>query len=109
MRSFVRLAFPGSIGRVEYTIRLVACIVAVALLYYFRGLTDYAANLWALAIWNYIAFFVVLPRARQCGMAFIWAILALVPLFFPFLSVALMFRPPKYEFRRLSEQAIVET
>ena len=95
MRSFVHLAFPGSIGRVEYTVRLVACIIAVAVLYYFRGLTDYATTLWALAIWNYIAFFVVLPRARQCGIPFIWAIFALVPLFFPFLSVALMFRPPK--------------
>jgi hypothetical protein len=109
MRSFVRFVFPNVLSRVDYSIRLLVCIVVVALLYYFRGLTDYAANLWALGIWNYIAFFVVLPRARQCGMPFIWAIFALVPLIFPFLCVALMFRPPKYEFRRLSEEATVRT
>jgi hypothetical protein len=109
MTSFVRFAFPKTLSRIDYSIRLLMCIVAVALLYYFRGLTDSAANLCALAIWNYIAFFVVLPRARQCGLPFIWAIFALVPLFFPFLSAALMFRPPKYEFRRFTDQPTVQT
>jgi hypothetical protein len=47
-------------------------------------------------MWTYVAFFVVLPRARECGMPFITAILALVPLFFPFYAIALMFRPAAY-------------
>jgi hypothetical protein len=51
-----------------------------------------------LVAWNYIAFFVVLPRARECGLPFLWAFLALVPLFFPFLAIALMFRPAHYGF-----------
>jgi hypothetical protein len=46
-----------------------------------------------LVAWNYIAFFVILPRARECGLPFLSAFLALVPLIFPFLAVTLMFRP----------------
>jgi uncharacterized membrane protein YhaH (DUF805 family) len=57
-----------------------------------------------LVAWNYIAFFVILPRARDCGLPFLWALLALVPLFFPFLAVTLMFRPAPYQFSELRDQ-----
>jgi hypothetical protein len=99
VKSLARLLFPASLDRVEYTARLFVCIFAVVLLYYFRGLEDIAANVWALIIWNYIAFFVILPRARECGMSFMWALFALVPIIFPFLSVALIFRPREYDWR----------
>jgi len=80
-------------GRIQYSVRLFLCISAVALIYYKRGITDTPANLAMLIVWNYVAFFVVLPRARECGFPFLWAFFALVPLFFPFLAVSLMFRP----------------
>ena len=81
-----------------YSTRLVGCLGLVAFVYYRRGLTDDVANAIMLLAWIYIAFFVVLPRARECGLPFLYAILALVPLFFPFLAVALMFRPAEHRF-----------
>src|ERR1043165_2672173 len=96
MTSPIRAVFPNQLGRPSYTVRLLVCITAVVLIYYRRGITDDLANLVMLLIWNYVAFFVILPRARECGMPFITAILALVPLFFPFFAVTLMFRPTAY-------------
>ena len=92
------MIFPSRLGRIQYSARLLVCIAAVVLIFYNRGLTDPLANAAMLVAWNYIAFFVVLPRARECGLPFLWAFLALVPLFFPFLAIALMFRPAHYGF-----------
>lgn len=88
--------------------RLFACIGAVVVVYYELGLADTAANTAMLLIWNYVAFFVVLPRARECGMPFMYAIIALVPLFFPFLATALLFRPAEYHFN-VREKSTLET
>ena len=96
MTSLLRVIFPRRLNRVAYSVRLVGCLGFVALIYYRRGLTDDMANAVMLLGWIYVAFFVVLPRARECGMSFLYALFALVPLFFPFLAVALMFRPPDY-------------
>jgi hypothetical protein len=60
-------------------------------------------------MWTYIAFFVVLPRARECGMPFITAILALVPLFFPFYAIALMFRPAACRSSGVDKKGSLET
>jgi hypothetical protein len=104
VKALVRFLFPWrSLGRVEYTVRVLVCTSVVVLLYYWRGLDDPACDVAMLIIWNYIAFFAIWPRARQCGMPFMTAIFALVPLFYIFLFVALMFRPPKYEFRSVSD------
>lgn len=73
--------------------RLIVCIAVVVLIYYYRGVTDIPANVAMLIVWNYVAFFVVLPRARECGLPFLCAFFALMPLIFPFLAVTLMFRP----------------
>ena len=62
-----------------------------------------------LLIWNYVAFFVILPRAREGGMSFMYAVLALVPLIFPFLAIALIFRPPEYRFPNVREGGTPET
>jgi len=102
MSSLFRTLFPRRLSRIPYSIRLVLLVGVVGVVYYYRGLTDSAANAIMLLVWIYIAFFVVLPRARDCGMPFIWAILALVPLFFPFLAVSLMFRSPEYRFSQSS-------
>jgi hypothetical protein len=103
LKAFLHLIFPKSPSRVEYTLPVLGWTAAVVGLYLWRGLTDEVANIALLIIWNYIAFFVIWPRARQCGMPFMTAICALVPLFYIFLFVALMFRPPKYEFRSVSD------
>ena len=103
MRSALRSVFPSRLDRVSYSLRLFICIGVVVLIYYTRGLTDSYANAAMLLIWNYVAFFVILPRAREAGMSFMYAILALVPLFFPFLAIALIFRPPEYRFTSVSE------
>ena len=81
-----------------YSARLIVSVALVALVYYRRGLTDDMANAVMLLGWIYVAFFVVLPRARECGMSFLYALFALVPLFFPFLAVALMLRPAEHRF-----------
>lgn len=101
MRALFSVIFPSSLTRVAYTIRLIACTVTVALVFYFAGFGDTVPNLALFLIWTYTAFFVIRPRAREAGMRqpFIVATLALVPLFFPFLSIALIFRPPDYHFR----------
>src|SRR4051794_4016478 len=94
VRAALRTIFPSRLGRIQYSARLLLSIAAVALIYYNRGLTDTSANVAMLLLWNYVAFFVVLPRARQCALPFLCAFFALVPLFFPFLAVSLMFRAP---------------
>jgi len=110
VKSLLRFIFPWrSFGRLDYTVRILVCTSSVVLLYYWRGLDDPACDVAMLIMWHYIAFFVIWPRARQCGLPFITAILALVPLFYIFLSVALMFRPPKYDFEHASEQGAVQT
>jgi hypothetical protein len=109
MTSLFRAIFPSRLARFSYFTRLVICVGVVAFIYYSRGLTDAAANAVMLLVWNYVAFFVILPRARECGMSFMYAILALVPLIFPFLAVALIFRPPEYRFSNVSEKNIFRT
>jgi hypothetical protein len=109
MTSPFRAVFPSRLARASYFVRLVICVGVVVLFYYSRGLTDAAANAVMLLIWNYVAFFVILPRARECGMSFMYAILALVPLIFPFLAVALIFRPSEYRFSNVSEEATLKT
>ena len=95
MIPLLRTIFPSRLDRISYSARLLLCIGAVALVYYLRGIDDPAANAAMLLMWNYIAFFVILPRARQCGMSFLWAVFALMPLVFPFLAITLMFRAPE--------------
>jgi hypothetical protein len=90
---------------VEYTLRILGCSTAVVVLYLLRGLTDPVANIAMLIIWHYIAFFVIWPRLRECGMSFIYALLALVPLIYPILSIVLMFRAPKFQFRKTISDA----
>src|SRR3954471_17444163 len=109
MIQLLRTVFPSRLPRISYLARLFICIGAVALVYYIRGLADPAANIVMLLVWNYIAFFVVLPRARECGMPFLWAILALVPLFFPFLAIVLMFRPAAYRRSDVDEEGSLKT
>jgi hypothetical protein len=93
MASVFRLIFPSRLSRIPYSLRLFLCIGVVSLIYYLRGLDDPQADVAMFFVWNYVAFFIVLPRARESGLSFLSAIFALVPLFFPFLAVSLMFRP----------------
>ena len=109
MIPLLRTSFPSRLARIPYSARLFICISAVVLVYYMRGMTDTAANTTLLLVWNYIAFFVVLPRARECGLPFVWALIALVPLFFPFLAIMLMFRPPAYRRSDVNEEGSLKT
>ena len=102
MISLLRLFFPKVLGRLGYTVRTFLFVGVVALLYLVRGITDPKTDMIVLILWNYVAFFVVWPRLRDCGMSAIYVVIALVPLFYPFLALILMFRPPEYEFRRSS-------
>ena len=110
LKAVLRFLFPWrSLGRIEYTARIFVCTSVVVLLYCWRGFDDPACDVAMLIMWHYIAFFAIWPRARECGMPFSYAIIALVPLFYIFLSIALMFRPPKYHFGDASAQATAET
>ena len=106
MTRVLRTIFPSRLARIPYSARLFICTGAVALVYYIRGGADPAANTTMLLVWNYIAFFVILPRARECGMPFMWAIFALAPLFFPFPTIALMFRPAEYRRSDVNKEEI---
>jgi hypothetical protein len=105
VKVFLRFILPKSLSRIEYTVRILGRTMAVVVLYLLRGLTDPIANIAMLLIWHYIAFFVIWPRLRDCGMSFIYVLLALVPLIYIFLFVILMFRPPKNQFRSAGDQA----
>ena len=100
MKTLLHLLFPKSLDRPQYVVRILCCTALVVGLYLVRGLVDPIANATMLIVWNYAAFFVILPRLRDCGMSFIYALLALVPLIYVFLFIVLMFRPPKYELRK---------
>ena len=102
MRDLIRFAFPPQIGRAEYLIRLLVCDLAIGYFLVFQDATEPRIALTALALWHYAAFFVIWPRLRDGGMKGIWAVLSLIPLVFVGLSVALIFRPPEFQWTRQS-------
>jgi uncharacterized membrane protein YhaH (DUF805 family) len=105
MRGLIRLAFSRRIDRLEYFVRLLVCELIVGYLLVFHDGTDPGIGLVALAIWHYAAFFVFWPRIRDCGMKSIWVLLSFVPLFFIGLSIALLFKPPGYQFQAIPDEA----